>query len=114
MNITVNVDKDSPAISVKDLYTENPAVNPSAKPLTDGSFVNKDKLYFKFEVSDSVSGVSKVEVYKTAAMKEEIGKYEIASPSKGNVEQVIEPDISKFDSKKYDFYVNILSNRVVP
>ena len=107
LNITVNVDKDSPAISVKNLYTENPNENSSAQPLTDGSFVNKDKLYFKFEVSDSVSGVSKVEVYKTAAMKDLIKKYEIASPSKGNVEQVIELDISSFDSKEYDFYVKV-------
>ena len=108
LNITVNVDKDSPAIPVKYLYTENPNENSSAQPLTDGSFVNKDKLYFKFKVSDSVSGVSKVEVYKTAAMKDLIKKYEIASPSKGNVEQVIELDIPKnFDSKEYDFYVKV-------
>ncbi|MDY5764316.1 MAG: hypothetical protein SPK10_05970, partial [Treponema sp.] len=107
--IAVNVDKNPPAISIKDLYTENPNENSSAQLLTDGSFVNKDTLYFKFEVSDSVSGVSKVEVYKTAAMKEDekIGNYEIASPSGGNIKQVIELNISSFDSKEYDFYVKV-------
>lgn len=107
--IAVNVDKDYPAISEKDLYTENPSVNSSAQPLTDGSFVNKDKLYFKFDVSDSVSGVSKVEIYKTAAMKNEdvIGSHTVASPSGGKVKAIIEIDTSSFVSKEYDFYVKV-------
>ena len=106
LNITVNVDKNSPAISVKDLYTENPEENPGAQALTE-NFVNKDKIYFKYIVSDAVSGVSKVEVYKTAAMKDLIGSFTVNSPSKGNVEGIIEIDISSFESKEYDFYVKV-------
>ena len=106
MNITVNVDKNSPAISVKDLYTENPEENPGAQALTE-NFVNKDKIYFKYIVSDAVSGVSKVEVYKTAAMKDLIGSFTVNSPSKGNVEGIIKINISNFESKEYDFYVKV-------
>ena len=109
LEITVNVDKYVPVVSGKDLYTENPAVNPSVQALADGSFVNKEKLYFKYALSDSVSGVSEIEVYKTAAMKEDekIGINTITSPSGGDVEGVIEIDISGFDSKEYDFYVKV-------
>lgn len=103
LNFTVNVDKDSPVITTKDLYTENPG----AQALTENSFVNKDKIYFKYIVSDAVSGVSKVEVYKTAAMKDLIGSFTVTSPSKGNVEGIIEIDISSFESKEYDFYVKV-------
>lgn len=107
LNFTVNVDKDFPEITTKDLYTENPTGNPDAKALTDNSFVNKDKIYFKYIVSDAVSGVSKIEVYKTAAMKDLIGSFTVTSPSKGNVEGIIEIDISNFESKEYDFYVKV-------
>ncbi|MCI7798465.1 MAG: Ig-like domain repeat protein, partial [Spirochaetia bacterium] len=107
LNFTVNVDKRSPEITTKDLYTENPTGNPDAKALTDNSFVNKDKIYFKYIVSDAVSGVSKIEVYKTAAMKDLIGSFTVTSPSKGNVEGIIEIDISNFESKEYDFYVKV-------
>ena len=108
LNFTVNVDKDSPKITTKDLYTENPEENPDAQALTEeNSFVNKDKIYFKYIVSDAVSGVSKVEVYKTAAMKDLIGSFTVTSPSKGNVEGIIEIDISSFESKEYDFYVKV-------
>lgn len=107
LNFTVNVDKDSPEITTKALYTENPEGNPDAKALTENSFVNKDKIYFKYIVSDAVSGVSKVEVYKTAAMKDLIGSFTVNSPSKGNVEGIIEIDISSFESKEYDFYVKV-------
>lgn len=106
LSFTVNVDKDSPKITTKDLYTENPTGNPGAQALTD-NFVNKDKIYFKYIVSDAVSGVSKVEVYKTAAMKDSIGSFTVTSPSKGNVEGIIEIDISNFESKEYDFYVKV-------
>ena len=107
LQFTVNVDKDFPEINKKDLYTENPEGNPGAQALTNNSFVNKDKIYFKYIVSDAVSGVSKVEVYKTAAMKDLIGSFTVNSPSKGNVEGIIEIDISSFESKEYDFYVKI-------
>lgn len=107
LQFTVNVDKDSPEITTKDLYTENPEGNPGAQTLTNNSFVNKDKIYFKYIVSDAVSGVSKVEVYKTAAMKDLIGSFTVNSPSKGNVEGIIEIDISSFESKEYDFYVKV-------
>ena len=109
LNFTVNVDKDFPVITTKDLYTENPTGNPDAKALTDNSFVNKDKIYFKYIVSDAVSGVSKIEVYKTAAMKDSdlIESFTVTSPSKGNVEGIIEIDISSFESKEYDFYVKV-------
>lgn len=106
LNFTVNVDKNPPEITTKDLYTENPEENPGAQALTD-NFVNKDKIYFKYIVSDAVSGVSKVEVYKTAAMKDSIGSFTVTSPSKGNVEGIIEIDISNFESKEYDFYVKV-------
>ena len=102
LNFTVNVDKDYPKITTKDLYTENPG----AQALTD-NFVNKDKIYFKYVVSDAVSGVSKIEVYKTAAMKDLIGSFTVTSPSKGNVDGIIEIDISSFESKEYDFYVKV-------
>ena len=107
LQFTVNVDKDSPEITTKDLYTENPEGNPGAQTLTNNSFVNKDKIYFKYIVSDAVSGVSKIEVYKTAAMKDLIGSFTVDSPSKGNVEGIIEIDISSFESKEYDFYVKV-------
>lgn len=107
LQFTVNVDKDSPEITTKALYTENPEGNPGAQALTDNSFVNKNKIYFKYIVSDAVSGVSKVEVYKTAAMKDLIGSFTVDSPSKGNVEGIIEIDISSFESKEYDFYVKV-------
>ena len=107
LNFTVNVDKDYPEITTKNLYTENPEGNPSAQALTNNSFVNKDTIYFKYIVSDAVSGVSKVEVYKTAAMKDLIGSFTVNSPSKGNVEGIIEIDISSFESKEYDFYVKV-------
>ena len=103
LNFTVNVDKDSPEITTKDLYTGNPG----AQALTNNSFVNKDKIYFKYIVSDAVSGVSKIEVYKTAAMKDLIGSFTVDSPSKGNVDGIIEIDISSFESKEYDFYVKV-------
>lgn len=106
LNFTVNVDKDPPKITTKDLYTENPTEKPGAQALTD-NFVNKDKIYFKYIVSDAVSGVSKVEVYKTAAMKDSIGSFTVTSPSKGNVDGIIEIDISNFESKEYDFYVKV-------
>lgn len=106
LNFTVNVDKNPPEINKKDLYTENPEGNPDAKALTE-NFVNKDKIYFKYIVSDAVSGVSKIEVYKTAAMKDLIGSFTVNSPSKGNVEGIIEIDISSFESKEYDFYVKV-------
>ncbi len=106
LQFTVNVDKDSPEITTKDLYTENPEENPGAQALTE-NFVNKDKIYFKYIVSDAVSGVSKVEVYKTVAMKDLIGSFTVNSPSKGNVEGIIEIDISSFESKEYDFYVKV-------
>lgn len=107
LQFTVNVDKDFPEITTKDLYTENPEGNPVAQTLTNNSFVNKDKIYFKYIVSDAVSGVSKIEVYKTAAMKDLIGSFTVDSPSKGNVEGIIEIDISSFESKEYDFYVKV-------
>ena len=107
LNFTVNVDKRSPEITTKDLYTENPTEKPGAQALTDNSFVNKDKIYFKYIVSDAVSGVSKIEVYKTAAMKDLIGSFTVDSPSKGNVDGIIEIDISSFESKEYDFYVKV-------
>lgn len=109
LNFTINVDKDSPEINKKDLYTENPEGNPGAKALTNNSFVNKDEIYFKYIVSDAVSGVSKIEVYKTAAMKDSdsIGSFTVTSPSKGNVEGIIEIDTSDFESKEYDFYVKV-------
>ena len=106
LNFTVNVDKDPPKITTKDLYTENPTEKPGAQALTD-NFVNKDKIYFKYIVSDAVSGVSKIEVYKTAAMKDLIGSFTVDSPSKGNVDGIIEIDISSFESKEYDFYVKV-------
>lgn len=107
LQFTVNVDKDSPEITTKALYTENPEGNPGAQTLTNNSFVNKDKIYFKYIVSDAVSGVSKIEVYKTAAMKDLIGSFTVDSPSKDNVEGIIEIDISSFESKEYDFYVKV-------
>ncbi len=108
LKFTVNVDKDPPKITTtKNLYTENPEENPGAQALTENSFVNKDTIYFKYIVSDAVSGVSKIEVYKTAAMKDLIGSFTVTSPSKGNAEGIIEIDISSFESKEYDFYVKV-------
>lgn len=107
LRITVHVDKDAPKINTKEIYTENPDENPSAKALEEKGFVNTDKVFVKFEAADSVSKVKTVEIYKTAAMKEKIGSKDFTEPL-ADASGVIEIDISKYDSKEYDFYINVI------
>ena len=108
LRITVHVDKDLPQITTKEIYTENPDENTSAKALEEKGFVNKDKVFVKFEAADAVSKVKTVEIYKTAAMKEKIGSKDFDEPLAENASGVIEIDISKYDSKEYDFYINVI------
>lgn len=108
LRITVHVDKDKPQITKKEIYTENPDENPSATALEEKGFVNKDKVFVKFEATDAVSKVKTVEIYKTAAMKEKIGSKDFTEPLAKEASGVIEIDISKYDSKEYDFYINVI------
>ena len=107
LHVTVHVDKAPPQVMEKEIYTENPDENPSAKALEEKGFVNKDKVFVKFKATDSVSKVKTVEIYKTAAMKEKIGSKDFAEPS-ADATGVIEIDISKYDSKEYDFYIKAI------
>ncbi len=104
--ISVNVDKDAPALETKEIYLENPNENSSAQPLAEKGFVNKDKVYVKFEATDSVSKVKTVEIYKTAAMKEKLGEKVFETPVE-TASDVIEVDVSGFDSKEYDLYIKV-------
>ncbi|MDY4152316.1 MAG: Ig-like domain repeat protein, partial [Treponema sp.] len=99
--ITVNVDKTIPQVITKAIFVEDPS-NQNAQSISDGDYVNKDKIYIKYEASDDVSGISKVEVFKSAAMKEE----ECLGNS-SNAEGILEINISNFVSKEYDFYVKV-------
>lgn len=107
LRITVHVDKDLPQITKKEIYTENPDENTSAKPLEEKGFVNKDEVFVKFEAADEVSKVKTVEIYKTAAMKEKIGSKDFDKPL-AEASGVIEINISDYDSKEYDFYINVI------
>lgn len=97
--ITVNVDKTIPQVITKAIFVEDPS-NQNAQSISDGDYVNKDKIYIKYEASDDVSGISKVEVFKSAAMKEE----ECLGNS-SNAEGILEINISNFVSKEYDLYI---------
>lgn len=108
LRITVHVDKDKPQINTKEIYTENPDENPSAKPLEEKGFVNKDKVFVKFEATDAVSKVKTVEIYESAAMKEKIGSKDFAEPLAENASGVIGIDISTYVSKEYDFYIKAI------
>lgn len=107
LTVSVKVDKDAPTIETKEIYIENPDENSSAVALEEKGFVNKDKVFVKFKAADSVSKVKTVEIYKTAAMKEKIGSKEFSEPL-AEASGVIEIDISKYDSKEYDFYINVI------
>lgn len=101
LSVQVNVDRGAPLIPNKEIYLENPA-----QVLPEKGYVNKDSVFVKFEATDSVSKVKSVEIYKTAALKERIGLKEF-SPAVENASDVIEIDISRFDSKEYDLYIKV-------
>lgn len=106
LSVQVNVDRGAPLITNKEIYLENPNTVDSAKALPEKGYVNKDSVFVKFGATDSVSKVKSVEIYKTAALKERIGLKEF-SPAVADVSDVIEIDISRFDSKEYDLYIKV-------
>lgn len=106
LSVQVNVDRGAPLITNKEIYLENPNTVVSAQALPEKGYVNKDSVFVKFGATDSVSKVKSVEIYKTAALKEQIGQKEF-SPAVANASGVIEIDISRFDSKEYDLYIKV-------
>lgn len=106
LSVQVNVDRGAPLITNKEIYLENPNTVVPAQALPEKGYVNKDSVFVKFEATDSVSKVKSVEIYKTAALKEQIGLKEF-SPAVENASGVIEIDISRFDSKEYDLYIKV-------
>lgn len=106
LSVQVNVDRGAPLITNKEIYLENPNTVVSAQALPEKGYVNKDSVFVKFEATDSVSKVKSVEIYKTAALKEQIRLKEF-SPAVENASGVIEIDISRFDSKEYDLYIKV-------
>lgn len=106
LSVQVNVDRGAPLISNKEIYLENPNTVVSAQALPEKGYVNKNSVFVKFEATDSVSKVKSVEIYKTAALKERIGQKEF-SPAVEDASDVIEIDISRFDSKEYDLYIKV-------
>ncbi len=108
LSVQVNVDRGAPLITNKEIYLENPNTVGSAQALPEKGYVNKDSVFVKFEATDSVSKVKSVEIYKTAALKEQerIGHEEF-SPAVEKASDVIEIDISRFDSKEYDLYIKV-------
>lgn len=106
LSVQVNVDRGAPLITNKEIYLENPNTVVPAQALPEKGYVNKDSVFVKFEATDSVSKVKSVEIYKTAALKEQIGLKEF-SPAVEDVSDVIKIDISKFDSKEYDLYIKV-------
>lgn len=107
LSVQVNVDRVAPLITNKEIYLENPNTVGSAQALPEKGYVNKDSIFVKFEATDSVSKVKSVEIYKTAALKEQIGLKKEFSPAVENTSGVIEIDISRFDSKEYDLYIKV-------
>lgn len=107
LSVQVNVDRGAPLITNKEIYLENPNTVGSAQALPEKGYVNKDSVFVKFEATDSVSKVKSVEIYKTAALKEQIGLKKEFSPAVENASDVIEIDISRFDSKEYDLYIKV-------
>lgn len=106
LSVQVNVDRGAPLITNKEIYLENPNTVVSAQALPEKGYVNKDSVFVKFGATDSVSKVKSVEIYKTAALKEQIGQKEF-SPAVEDASGVIEIDISRFDSKEYDLYIKV-------
>lgn len=106
LSVQVNVDRVAPLITNKEIYLENPNTVASAQALPEKGYVNKNSVFVKFEATDSVSKVKSVEIYKTAALKEQIRLKEF-SPAVENASGVIEIDISRFDSKEYDLYIKV-------
>lgn len=106
LSVQVNVDRGAPLITNKEIYLENPNTVVPAQALPEKGYVNKDSVFVKFEATDSVSKVKSVEIYKTAALKEQIDLKEF-SPAVENASGVIEIDISRFDSKEYDLYIKV-------
>lgn len=106
LSVQVNVDRGAPLIPNKEIYLENPNTVASAQALPEKGYVNKDSVFVKFEATDSVSKVKSVEIYKTAALKEQIRLKEF-SPAVENASDVIEIDISRFDSKEYDLCIKV-------
>lgn len=107
LSVQVNVDRGAPLITNKEIYLENPDTVVSAQEaLPEKGYVNKDSVFVKFEATDSVSKVKSVEIYKTAALKEQIGQKEF-SPAVEDASGVIEINISGFDSKEYDLYIKV-------
>lgn len=106
LSVQVNVDRGAPLITNKEIYLENPNTVVSAQALPEKGYVNKDSVFVKFEATDSVSKVKSVEIYKTAALKEQIRLKEF-SPAVENASGVIEIDISRFDSREYDLYIKV-------
>lgn len=106
LSVQVNVDRGAPLITNKEIYLENPNTVASAQALPEKGYVNKDSVFVKFEATDSVSKVKSVEIYKTAALKEQIGLKEFSS-AVADASDVIEIDISRFDSKEYDLYIKV-------
>jgi|GEM_PF-989171 len=106
LSVQVNVDRGAPLIKNKEIYLENPNTVASAQALPEKGYVNKDSVFVKFEATDSVSKVKSVEIYKTAALKEQIRLKEF-SPAVENASDVIEIDISRFDSKEYDLCIKV-------
>lgn len=107
LSVQVNVDRGTPLITTKEIYLENPNTVGSAQALPEKGYVNKDSIFVKFEATDSVSKVKSVEIYKTAALKEQIGLKKEFSPAVENASDVIEIDIARFDSKEYDLYIKV-------
>lgn len=106
LSVQVNVDRGAPSITNKKIYLENPNTVVSVQALPEKGYVNKDSVFVKFEATDSVSKVKSVEIYKTAALKERIGLKAFSSAVE-NASDVIEIDISRFDSKEYDLYIKV-------
>lgn len=106
LSVQVNVDRGAPLITNKEIYLENPNTVVSAQALPEKGYVNKDSVFVKFGATDSVSKVKSVEIYKTAALKEQIGQKEF-SPAVEDASGVIEINISRFDSKEYDLYIKV-------
>ena len=107
LEVTVNIDTESPTISTKEIYLTNPSKDTSATAITEGSVVSSDKLYIKYTVTDGTSGIKSVVLYKAAKISEEniIGRADYTSPTAGEQTGVIEVDVSNFTSTEYDFNI---------
>ncbi len=106
LKISVNVDKSLPTINTKEVYVVNPDTAEGAAAITNNSYVNSDKIYIKYSVTDDVSGIGKVEIFENSKMQNSLG-------SKTESEGVFTVDVSdatKYKSGVYDFYIKVTDN----